>query len=573
MSEFNVKDFENLLKLDEDGSPHDFRTLFGNVYGFAEKVWEAPCLYTFVDHGIDHSYRVLKKAWQILELSIPDPHNKLSPLEKFIIGSASLIHDVGMQYNKYPKQSNPLSPEEIRKRHCQLGYEMVEDAMEPSKAKSRSMPELPVEYSLKEFIYYTQIVAFAHSGKENPYWCIQLAKEELYGPDKAIGDMPIRLQLLAAILRLADELDCDMRRVREINWLFPRPASYLTPRDVCHWASCFFVEQVDFSMPTGLPGTLFMTIQWRAPNEDDQRETIRKLLREYREKKIKEEIAFIKPYFRWAKDREAVLDANLSENPREMLWLGENTMMEVCEKIKEYFPIEKPSQSQAKQAPSSREPEIIACSHFEPLRKEAKDFEARNSLFGDHYRLKTGYHTDKYLDCRELVAKVEFTRELCYHLYDFYKDEKFTHILAIGTSASKIGSFLACLLDCKFTFTFGDIKIESDARGKTEYTEFEKEVIIPGNSRVLVIDDILAVGSVLKKVVNQLEEAGVQYIRVFCIYSLGEIKEEIKELLEERKYLKIDYLVGISEVKYWMEGVDNKCEYCRQNRAIRIYEE
>jgi len=571
--------FIKLLRLSgEKAGKFDLDGSLSKVYSFASQIWENPRLYNFVDHGIDHSYRVLEKAIEISNKVIPeDISNKvipedftLSPLERFILGTGALIHDIGMQYNKYPEHpGQPKDSKEIRREHCELGNKMISDALDNNKFHSeRNGPELAIETYYHSFIYYSALVGFAHSGKE--YW--NLLNQSYYGPNSKELGQPRRLQLLAAILRLADELDCEYIRVPELNWITgPEISSLLVEEDIAHWATCYYTRQIELTSPG--TGSMRISLKWRAPSDSNDKEAIRALLQEFRARKINEELRLIEEYFKWEEETEpGIFEFKMDIEPEEMPPQSDELPSVVKEYVKRKL---RPYQFGVKESPQiSKIEQTPSSPYMEIAREKAQMFVITGKgVLYRHTRLKTGFHTDRYINCRELVADMDFLNNLCFALAQTYSRIKFTDILAIGTSAFRIGSLLSLFLSTRFLCTSGDARIKRKHVRKPDYTDYEKEVFIPPNSKVLVIDDILAVGSVLQNVVSQLKKSGATYIRVFCIYSLGDVKEEIARVAQAEN-VEIDYLVAFPDVKYEKESPGTKkCKICQENPQIVVYEE
>ncbi|HON83216.1 MAG TPA: hypothetical protein PLI22_03655, partial [Caldisericia bacterium] len=101
--------------------------------------------------------------------------------------------------------------------------------------------------------------------------------------------------------------------------------------------------------------------------------------------------------------------------------------------------------------------------------------------------------------------------------------------------------------------------------GYESYTKFEKLLNINENEKILIIDDIIGVGTVVNLINNKLISKKPKYIKYFFIYSLGDIKDEIKKINND---IKMYFLVEDPDIKYWKEKNDNKCEYCRENPNI-----
>jgi len=522
------------------------------VYDFAAQIWQGEKLYTFVDHGIDHSLKVIDKALEVLQVFCGEKVT-LTPLERLILGIAALTHDIGMQYQKYPKAGMKLNARDIRNRHVELGFEMMSDILNGTFRTERGGPELGTGQPWRNFLYYGMLVGFAHSG--TTIW--NRLKLEAYNDKKEGGEQLLRLRLLAGVFRLADELHCEYTRIPEHWWWIK--TDVLTEEERAHWAACYYTQELRLSSP-GVGGAR-IHISWRVPSapSEDEVAVTRTLLQDFREKKIQDEWELIKEYLKWEPAMEpCFLECKLDTEP-------ERSPIEPMPAPVREFLVQKVRPYQlGHKKPAERIGtfELPSNPEVDDLKNKAQMFvlSGKGTLTG-HFRLKTGWHTNKYLRCRELTAQIDFNSRLSTTLAKIYSDHRFTHILAIGTSMIGIGALLSLKLPARLLYTFGEALIREELSGRTDYSEYERAVFVPHRSRLLVLDDILGVGSVIQKVTSHLRESGteIEYIRAFCIYSLG---EAIRAALDLRG-LDIDFLVSIPDVQYWPQDPDTQtCKIC-----------
>ena len=146
----------------------------------------------YTDHSIEHSERVLNLASHLLGTSI-----ELSEDERFILLCAIVLHDIGMQTNKYLSDANfPLNNDQletVRKNHHEFSFRYITD-------EYVSLGLIDKQH----LVHYIALVAKNHRATD----LNTVAKSEHFQTGI------IRLQLLSAIIRLADCLDCDSRRVQ-----------------------------------------------------------------------------------------------------------------------------------------------------------------------------------------------------------------------------------------------------------------------------------------------------------------------------------------------------------------------
>jgi len=176
----------------------------------------------FTDHGRGHSNRVLER----LESILPKQEERTAKLEKqmwwgsiLLLLYATELHDVGLGFNA--RAGIPLSPEEVRHQHPELGKEFVEVNWDLLNLPDKRFGEV-----LGQIIKY-------HTKSTN----IQSIPETF----EVIQTVPLRL--LVALIRLADSLDCDFRRAQWYNEDYR-----IYPDEVTrtHQRACELVDSVTF---------------------------------------------------------------------------------------------------------------------------------------------------------------------------------------------------------------------------------------------------------------------------------------------------------------------------------------
>lgn len=198
----------------------------------AEEIWKQPWLRHYTFHGIGHSDRVIEILKRLLEQS----QEQLTNDECYVLVCAALLHDIGMQDQKFLKRAlvkDRYTPQEIRV--ARSNPEKREQIMRECHhliSVERIASELGDKVLEGEFIDQIAQVVRAHT------------KESLDSyEDETKGSQPMRLRMLAGLLRLADELDCDYRRVN----LAELEQSTIPVRSQGHWWKCHCVESVDIA--------------------------------------------------------------------------------------------------------------------------------------------------------------------------------------------------------------------------------------------------------------------------------------------------------------------------------------
>ena len=196
----------------------------------AETIWKKPLLRQYTDHTIDHSLRVIAVLDKLCALVV----EPLTDDETYVLLCAAFLHDIGMQ------QEKSFETDVVRKRYS--GEEIAEAVADRAKGEAiirewhhligeeRIKYELGHKYMEEELIDEIALVSKGHT------------KEDLDGyKDGTKAGQPMRLRLLAALLRLADELDLDYRRIV----LDELKQANIPTESKAHWWKCHYVESVD----------------------------------------------------------------------------------------------------------------------------------------------------------------------------------------------------------------------------------------------------------------------------------------------------------------------------------------
>jgi len=561
------EDFLNLLEIGEEDKFGELqlRRAVGEAYNFSEEIWQDVQLTNFPDHGINHSFRVLKVALDIAEKIIPMKEYKLSNLEKMILGIAVLIHDIGMQYQK--KYHDVEDDKKVRESHCTLGNKIVIDAM----SDRRRVINLPQLYTqgeyYKYFIEHARYTAFSHhtnSGDEiaDKYW--EKLKEPAYNADaREAGGVLRRLKLLAGLLHFGDELDMDQLRLQNISML---NSPSLDPENKTHWSCCYYTRNIEIRAGASGIGSLRIYLHWRAPK--GKIEIIRILLQDIRQQHFNNEIPKILPYLVWKEGVEfpVIDDIKMDSDPEES-----EDVEGLPEEVEEFLRSKRPYESGEKLLRESKNLIELSGNDFEVAKQKA-DYHIRSGegVIIAHYVLKTKWHTDKYIKCRELVADPVFTESLVKGLTNKFKDSNLNHVIAQGTSAIRIGSLLSIALDTKFSYASEKVKFQFEPPSSKKSSEYEKIVTVSKGDKILILDDIFGVGVVFSDSVSQLKSLGFSEkdFIFFCIYSLGHEKKD----LEKFEGVKLYYLKAFQDVGYWEEIEKDKCEECKDGEIPRNFE-
>ncbi len=199
----------------------DQHRVLDNIHAAAARIWARPLHRYFTDHGPNHTDRIIALL-DGLTTGMLATDKRLTPTEVFVLLAATCLHDIGMQDERYA--GGDL--EKIRAIHHLLTAELIFEAEEnPAQVVKLGLPDDP---GLIEAI---ALVAKGHRQED-------LQSDEYH--TLPVGGATLRLRLLAALLRFADELDIDYRRVDlEQMKLLALPVD-----SQLHWWKCHYVAGV-----------------------------------------------------------------------------------------------------------------------------------------------------------------------------------------------------------------------------------------------------------------------------------------------------------------------------------------
>jgi len=217
----------------------------------------------FTKHDVKHSDRVVEKLSILAEYL--DVH--LVEEECYILLSAAYLHDIGMQSDKFK------DTKKTRNMHHILSSEMILGSIN----NNDEYPNLEID---KNFCNSIALISKAHRK-------IDIINNTKYD-DFVMGGSLIRFRLLAALLRFADELDIDFRRVN-IERL--KIEKNMSAESKLHWYKHYYVLGVGINQ-----GMIRLT--YRFPEEYMNTNT-EKMIIKFTKERILEEYEYFREDIFW----------------------------------------------------------------------------------------------------------------------------------------------------------------------------------------------------------------------------------------------------------------------------------
>ncbi len=127
-----------------------------------------------------------------------------------------------------------------------------------------------------------------------------------------------------------------------------------------------------------------------------------------------------------------------------------------------------------------------------------KIFIESGALLEGHFRLTSGRHSDKYIQCARVLMEPKYTSALCGHLAEAFKEENIEVVIGPATGGIILSYEMASQLGVPSLFT-------ERVDGKMALRRNFK--IEPGQ-KVLVVEDVVTTGGSVKEVVDIVKENG-----------------------------------------------------------------
>ena len=120
-------------------------------------------------------------------------------------------------------------------------------------------------------------------------------------------------------------------------------------------------------------------------------------------------------------------------------------------------------------------------------------------LLEGHFKLTSGRHSNKYLQCAKIFRNTKYSEELCAALAEQYQNDNVQIVIGPAMGAVQMAYEVSRPLHCENFFT------ERDENGKM--TLRRGFAVNPGD-RVLVVEDVVTPGGSVREVIDLVKEAG-----------------------------------------------------------------
>jgi len=124
------------------------------------------------------------------------------------------------------------------------------------------------------------------------------------------------------------------------------------------------------------------------------------------------------------------------------------------------------------------------------------------ALLEGHFKLNTGYHTDKFLQSAAALQYPEYTTALCGEIAARIKVQPIDAVIGPGLCGILVAYEVAKALGTRALF------------GEVQYgnINFRPEFNIREGERVVVVDDVLTTGGAVSKIIELVDDEGARVV-------------------------------------------------------------
>lgn len=173
-------------------------------------------------------------------------------------------------------------------------------------------------------------------------------------------------------------------------------------------------------------------------------------------------------------------------------------------------------------------------------------FKKTNALLTGHFKLSSGFHSEKYLQCALMLQYPKYAKKLCQELAKRFEKEKPTVVVGPAIGGILVSYEVAKALGCRSIFTERE-------EGKMV---LRRGFDIKESDKVLVVEDVVTTGGSTKEVIDVVKQRGAKLVGV------GAIIDRSCEGVDFG--VKFEYLVKLNIETFKPED----CPFCRKGIPV-----
>ncbi|MFH0838691.1 MAG: orotate phosphoribosyltransferase [Candidatus Omnitrophota bacterium] len=173
-------------------------------------------------------------------------------------------------------------------------------------------------------------------------------------------------------------------------------------------------------------------------------------------------------------------------------------------------------------------------------------FKKTNAFLTGHFKLSSGLHSDKYLQCALVLQHPKLAALLCADLARKFKKKKPTVVAGPALGGIVVSYEVARALGCRSIF----------AEREDGKLTFRRGFSVDKGDRVLVVEDVVTTGLSSKELITLIRQAGAKIVGVGAIIDRSKTKPDFG--------VPFKNLLKIKVATY----TENDCPLCKEGIMV-----
>ena len=175
-----------------------------------------------------------------------------------------------------------------------------------------------------------------------------------------------------------------------------------------------------------------------------------------------------------------------------------------------------------------------------------KIFIDSGALLEGHFRLTSGRHSNRYIQCARVLMEPKYTEALCSHLAKAFKDQKIDLVVGPAMGGIIISYEMARQLGTPSLFT-------ERVEGKMA---LRRNFNIEKGQKVLVVEDVVTTGGSVQEVMDIVKEKGGEVVGIALLVDRSNDKIDLGA--------KIEACLSMDVISY----KEKDCPLCKEGKPI-----
>ena len=175
-----------------------------------------------------------------------------------------------------------------------------------------------------------------------------------------------------------------------------------------------------------------------------------------------------------------------------------------------------------------------------------KIFINSGALLEGHFRLTSGRHSNRYIQCARVLMEPKYTEALCSHLAEAFKDQKIDLVVGPAMGGIIISYEMARQLGTPSLFT-------ERVEGKMA---LRRNFNIEKGQKVLVVEDVVTTGGSVQEVMDIVKEKGGEVVGIALLVDRSNDKIDLGA--------KIEACLSMDVISY----KEKDCPLCKEGKPI-----